>query len=310
MKAVRYHSYGDSGVLAHEDAEKPRAAAGQVVLQVAGTSFNFLDIAIRSGFVRELAPIEFPHTPGLDVSGTVAEIGEGVSGWNLGDPAIAVLPPEAPGAAAEYVAAEAASLAPAPRTVPLPDAAALPIAALTAWQSLFEFAKLQAGQRLLINGAGGGVGGHAVRLAKRAEAHVTATAGPRSRDRVEAAGADRIVDYTRTPVQDALAGERFDVVLHLVRNGPEETAALVDLVADGGVLASTTTPGPREPGRGVRVEQVRMRWDAAQLAELAALVDAGELAVEVAERLPLTAIADVHDRAAAGRLLGKTVLTP
>lgn len=310
MKAVRYHSYGDSDVLAHEETEKPEAAAGQVVLRVAGTSFNFLDIAIRAGLVRDLAPIEFPHIPGLDVSGTVAELGEGVSDWSIGDAAIAVLPAGAPGAAAEYVAVEAAALAPAPATVPLADASALPIAGLTAWQTLFEYVQLEAGQRLLVNGAGGGVGGHVIRLAKRAGAHVTATASPRSGERVRAAGADRTVDYTRTPVHEALAAERFDVVIHLVRNSPEETASLVDLIADGGVFASTATPGPQDPGRGVRVEQVRMRWDAAQLAELAALVDAGALAVEVAERLPLTALAAVHDRAMAGKLLGKTVLTP
>ncbi|MFC7616412.1 zinc-binding dehydrogenase [Actinokineospora soli] len=107
---------------------------------------------------------------------------------------------------------------------------------------------------------------------------------------------------------EALAGERFDVVLHLVRNSPEETAALVGLVADGGVFASATTPGPDDPR--VRVERVFVRSDAAQLAQLVALVDAGELVVEVAERRPLADLAAVHDEAVAGKLPGKVVLTP
>jgi NADPH:quinone reductase-like Zn-dependent oxidoreductase len=100
------------------------------------------------------------------------------------------------------------------------------------------------------------------------------------------------------------------VVLHLVRNSPEETAQLVDLVADSGAFVSTTTPGPAEIGRGVRTEQVGVRTDAAQLAELVARVDAGDLRIAVAERRPLTDLAAVHDEAVAGRLAGKTVLIP
>src|SRR5690606_26182869 len=179
--------------------------------------------------------------------------------------------------AAEYVAAPAGVLAAAPRSVDLADAAALPSVALTAWQSLFEHAALRAGQTLLINGAGGGVGGYAVQLAKRAGVTVTATAGARSRARVQAYGADHIVDYTATPLPEAVAGQRFDVVLNLVRTSPEETAALVGLVADGGAFVSTTVPAPEDTGRGVRTVQVFARSDAAQLAELVKRVDAGEL---------------------------------
>ena len=118
-----------------------------------------------------------------------------------------------------------------------------------------------------------------------------------------------------TPILEAVAGQRFDVVLHLVLNlaptAAEETARLVDhLVADGGVFVSTTTPGPEDAGRGVRTEQVSVRGDAAQLAELVARVDAGDLKIEVAQRRPLTDLAAVHDDAVAGRLPGKTVLVP
>jgi len=138
---------------------------------------------------------------------------------------------------------------------------------------------------------------------------VTATASARSLDRLRSYGADRVVDYTATPVLQAVAGQQLDVVLNLVRTSPEETAQLVGPVADGGAFVSTTTPGPEDAGRGVRTVRVFARSDAAQLAELVNRVDAGDLQIEVAARRPLTDLAAVHDEAAAGRLAGKTVLT-
>lgn len=310
MKAVRYHSYGDSDVLVYEEADRPVAGPGQVVVQVAGTSFNPVDAAIRAGFLQQVFPVAFPHIPNFDVAGVIAEVGEGVSGWSVGDAVVAFLPMTAPGAAAEYVAAPAEVLAAAPRTVELADAAALPSAGLAAWQALFEHAEVKAGQSVLINGAGGAVGGYAVQFAAQAGATVTATASARSLDRIRSYRADRIVDYTATPLLQAVAGQHFDVVLNLVPTSPEETAQLVGLVADGGAFVSTTTPGPEDAGRGVRTVRVFVRSDATQLAELVARIDAGVLQIEVAERRPLTDLAAVHDEAAAGRLSGKTVLIP
>jgi NADPH:quinone reductase-like Zn-dependent oxidoreductase len=310
MKAVRYHSYGDSGVLVYENADRPAAGAGQVVVKVAGSAFNPVDVAIRAGFLAEVFPVTFPHIPNFDVAGVITEVGEGVSGWSAGDAVVGFLPMTAPGAAAEYVAASADVLAAAPQTMELADAAALPSSGLTAWQSLFEQAGLQAGQSVLINGAGGAVGGYAVQLAKQAGATVTATASARSIGRVRSYGADRIIDYSVTPLLPAVAGQRFDVVLNLVRTSPEETAALADLTADGGAFVSTTTPGPDDAGRGVATVQVFARGDAAQLADLVARVDAGDLRVDVAERRPLADLPVVHDQAAAGQLPGKTVLIP
>lgn len=317
MKAMRYRSYGDSDVLVYEDADRPAAGAGQVVVQVAGTAFNLLDAAIRGGLLQEAFPVALPHVPNYDLSGVITEVGEGVRGWNVGDAVVALLPPVAPGAAAEYVAVPAEALATAPRTGELADAAALPSVGLAAWQSLFEHADLKAGQSVLIDGAGGAVGGYAVQLAAQAGATVTAVASARSIDRLRSYGADRIVDYTATPIAQALAGQRFDVVLHLAPTrpdltptSPEEIAQLVDLIADGGVFISTTTPGPEDAGRGVRTVRIFVRSDAAQLAELVARVDAGGLKIHVAERRPLTDLAAVHAQAAAGRLAGKTVLVP
>ncbi|MGJ6961616.1 NADP-dependent oxidoreductase [Streptosporangium sp. G11] len=310
MKAVRYHRYGDSDVLAHEEAPRPVAGAGQVVVKVAGTSFNPVEVAIRAGYLGQVFPLVFPHVPGIDVAGTVAEVGEGVTGWRAGDAVVAFLPMNADGAAAEYVAVPGEVLAAAPRTVELADAAALPAVGLTAWQALFDHAALNAGQSVLINGAGGAVGGYAVQLAAQAGALVTATASARSADRVRGHGADRVVDYTATPLARAVAGQRFDVVLNLVATSPEETAVLVDLVADGGVFVSTTTPGVEDAGREVRAVRVFARSDAAQLAELVNRVDAGRLRIDVAARRPLADLAAVHDEAVSGRLAGKTVLTP
>lgn len=310
MKAMRYHSHGDSGVLAYEDADRPVAGAGQVVVRVAGAGFNPLDVAIRGGFVQEVFPVAFPHIPNYDVAGVIAEVGEGVSGWSAGDAVVAFLPITEPGAAAEFVAVPAGALAAAPRTADLADAAALPSAGLTAWQVLFDHAGMKPGQSVLINGAGGAVGGYFVQLAKQAGVIMTATGSARSIDRLRSYGADRIIDYTATPLPQAVAGQQFDVVLNLVRTGPEETAQLVDLVADGGAFVTTTFSGPEEAGRGVRTVQVFVRSDAAQLAELVARVDAGDLKIDVAERRPLTDLAAVHDEAVAGRLAGKIVLIP
>jgi NADPH:quinone reductase-like Zn-dependent oxidoreductase len=309
MKAVRYHSYGDSGVLVYEEAERPVAGSGQVVVRVAGAAFNPVDVAIRAGFMQQVFPVAFPHIPNFDVAGVIAEVGEGVSGWSAGDAVVAFLPMTAPGAAAEYVAVQAELLAAAPRTGELADAAALPSAGLTAWQALFEHGGLQAGHSALINGAGGAVGGYAIQLAKSAGATVTATGSARSAERVRSYGADRIVDYTATPLLQAVAGQRFDVVLNLVRTSPEETAALADLAVDGGVFVITTGPAA-DPGRGVRAVQMFARSDAAQLGELGARVDAGELKIDVAQRRPLADLAAVHDQAAAGELPGKTILIP
>lgn len=318
MKAMRYHSYGGSDVLVSEaEVDRPVAGPGQVVLRVAGTAFNLLDAAIRAGLLQEVFPVALPHVPNYDVAGVITEVGADVTGWGVGDTVVAFLPPIAPGAAAEYVAVPAEVLAAAPRAGALADAAALPSVGLAAWQALFEHAGLKAGQSILIDGAGSAVGGYAVQLAEQAGATVTATAGARSRDRIRSYGADRIIDYAAAPVPQSLAGQRFDVVLHLaptsadlVPTSPEEIARLVDLVADGGAFVSTTTSGPEDAGRGVRTVRIFTRSDPAQLAELVARVDAGDLKIDVAERRPLTDLAAVHDQAATGRLSGKTVLIP
>jgi NADPH:quinone reductase-like Zn-dependent oxidoreductase len=311
MKAVRFHDYGTPDVLRYEDVEQPVPGAGQVRIRVAATSFNSVDGTIRGGFMRGPIPVELPHTPGIDVAGTVDALGDGVDGLQVGDAVVGFLPMDGDGAAAEYVLAPAEVLTPAPGNVPLADAAALPLVGLTAWQALFDHGELRSGQRVLINGAGGAVGGYAVQLAKGAGAHVIATASPRSGDAVKSAGADEVVDHTTTGVTAAVT-EPVDLVLNLAPVDPAELAALVTLVRPGGVVVNTTVwmPAPADEERGVRGIDLFVRSDAGQLAKLVALVDRGELRVEVAERVPLPELPALHARAAEGAVHGKVVVVP
>ncbi|MFI6076436.1 NADP-dependent oxidoreductase [Actinoplanes sp. NPDC051343] len=243
------------------------------------------------------------------MSGTIAELGEGVGGFQVGDRVVGFLPMADDGAAAEYVVAPAEILAPAPTSVPLVDAAALPTVGLTAWQALFDHAKLAAGQRVLINGAGGAVGGYAVQLAKNAGAYVIATAGPHSADRAKAAGADEIIDHTTTTAVTS-ATAPVDVALNLAPIEPAQLAALLDLVRADGVLVNTTVwmPAPSDEQRGVRGIDLFVRSDAAQLAQLVTLIDSGRLRVDVDQRVPLAELPAVHAQAAAGALHGKAVI--
>ncbi|GAB7045306.1 NADP-dependent oxidoreductase [Catenuloplanes indicus] len=304
MKAMRFHEYGDPSVLRLEDVKRPVPGPGQVRIRVAATSFNGVDANIRAGYMRGPIPVALPHTPGSDVAGTVDALGEGVDRFAAGDAVIGFLGLVAVGASAEYVLAPAGILAPAPASIPLADAAALPVAGLTAWQALFDHAKLTAGQRVLINGAGGAVGAYAVQLAKGAGAYVIGVTGPRSADRARAAGADEVLDRDAGAVT-----EPVDAVLNLAPVTPDRLAALVPHIVDGGVLVNTTVwmPAPSDEARGVRGIDLFVRGDAAQLAGLAARVDAGELTVDVARRVPLAGLATVH--AEPGAVSGKTVIT-
>jgi NADPH:quinone reductase-like Zn-dependent oxidoreductase len=182
---------------------------------------------------------------------------------------------------------------------------------LTAWQALFDHGKLTSGQRVLVNGAGGAVGGYAVQLARWAGAHVIATASPRSSERAKTYGADEVIDHTTTEVSEAVT-EPVDVVLNLAPVDPAQLAALVTLIRPGGVLVNTTVwmPAPSDEERGVRGIDLFVRSDAGQLSQLVGLIDSGELRVDVAERATLAELPAIHARAAAGALPGKVVIVP
>jgi NADPH:quinone reductase-like Zn-dependent oxidoreductase len=311
VKAVRFHEYGSPEVLRYEDVEQPVPGAGEVRLRVAASAFNLVDDGIRGGYLQGPFPVVLPHIPGIEVAGTVDALGDGVDGLRVGDEVVGFLPMVADGAAAEYVVAPAEVLTTAPRTLPLADAAAMPMVGLTAWQALFDDAKLTAGQRVLINGAGGAVGGYAVQLAKHAGAHVVATGSPRTAERLRAEGADEVVDHTTTDVTAAI-GEPVDVLLNLASISPEQLSALVGLVRAGGVVVNTVpqTPAPADEARDVRAVDVFVRSDTDQLSRLVAMVDRGQLRVDVARRVALSDLSTVHAEASAGTLRGKVIVLP
>jgi len=309
MKAVRFHEFGSPDVLRYEEADRPVAGEGEVLVRVAGSAFNPADTGIRSGTLP--FPVALPHVPGYDVSGIIDAVGEGVTNFQIGDAVVGFIPMTDSGSAAEYVVAPARVLTAAPSNIDLADAAALPSVALTAWQALFDEGGLTEGQRLLIIGAGGAVGGYAIQLAKRAGAYVIATASSRSNHSVTAAGADEVINHSSTTVLDSVT-EPVDMLLNLAPISLEEFTALVALVRDGGIVVATTawmaTPG--DETRGVRTAGVFVRADVDELAKLVGLVDSGELTVDVTQRVPLSELPSIHAKAAAGELRGKVVAVP
>lgn len=309
MKAVRFHTTGAADVLQYEDVEQPTPGPGEVLVRIAGSAFNPADGGMRGGLLP--IPITLPHTPGYDVSGTVEALGDGVDGRTLGERVVGFLPMTGDGGAAQYAVAPAESFVLAPTSSPLEDAAGLPSVGLTASQALFEAGGLKSGQRVLINGAGGPVGGYAVQLASRAGAYVIATASPRSATTVEANGADEVIDHTVTTVVESLA-EPVDMLLNLAPITPDEFEAMATLVRDGGIVVSTTpmVETPHDDTRGVRGVTVYVHPDSDTLARLVGLIDAGDLRVDIAAHVPLRELPALHERADAGQVHGKVIVIP
>lgn len=309
MKAVRFHEYGAPDVLIDEDIERPDPGAGEVRVRVAATSFNPVDANIRAGLMQGPIPVVLPHTPGRDVAGTVDALGADVTQFEVGDRVVGFLPMLADGASADYALAPAEILTAAPTSIPLIDAAALPVVGLTAWQAVFEHARLVAGQRVLVNGASGAVGDYVVQLSAAAGAHVIATATERNIDKVTTAGADEVIDYTTADVISSVT-EPVDVLFNFAPIDPDTFQAMVGIVRPGGVVVSTTVwmPAPGDEARSVRAIDMFVRSDAEQLSELVDRVDRGALRVDVAERVPLADLSALHARAADGGVSGKVVV--
>lgn len=307
MRAARIHDYGDVSTIRIEETPVPSLGDGEVLIEVAGYSFNPGEANLRAGSLREIFNLEFPYTLGHDVAGTLVDIGRNVTSLHTGQHVIGRL--DGGGAAAEFAAAPAEVLAAAPETVPLADAAAIPIAGLTAWQAVFEHAQVSAGQDVLINGAGGGVGLFATQLAKVADARVAATASPRSRDRVRELGADQIIDYTTSPVAAAPIAP-VDVLLNLIPLDPEAIDGLVQVVRPGGIIVSITEEVPVSAGSQIRSMRMNARNEVSHLESLVDLVDDGRLVVTPTERLPLSDLPEIHARSERGQISGKVVFIP
>jgi NADPH:quinone reductase-like Zn-dependent oxidoreductase len=298
MHAVLIHQTGDSDVLSLEETERPEPGAGEVLIRVHAASVNPLDWKIRRG----LRPRELPVVLGNDVSGTVES--SRAEEFAAGDEVFGFA---ASGGYAEFATARAEAIVKKPDGVSHEQAAALPVAGLTAWQALFDRGGLQRGQTALIAGAAGGVGHLAVQFATHAGACAIGTGSARNRDFVLGLGAAEFVDYTSQDVAATVSG--VDVAFDTV--GGDTTQSLLDTLREGGTLITIANAPPEQAAaeRGVRAELLVMSPSSAQLAQIAALVAAGEVRVEIAETIPLAEVRRAHALSEAGHTRGKLVLT-
>ncbi len=308
MKAARFHTYGGAEVLQVEDAPRPEAGPGEVLIKVAAAGVNPLDWKIREGYLQGFLPLTLPFTPGVDVAGTVAALGEGVTDLAVGDAVYGTLPMNRNGSYAEYATAPAALLVPKPTSLSFAEAAALPVATLTAW-SVLQTAGFKAGQSVLIHAAAGGVGSAAVQLAKAWGAgRIVGTASARNADYVRALGADEVIDYHTTPFENSAP---VDIVLDAV--GGEVRARSWQVLRDGGALVSITSDPITVPAeaaaRGVRGAGAGMQGAIGRLREVSDLVATGELRPLVEREFPLAEARQALELSQNGPVRGKVVLT-
>lgn len=309
MKAIRYHEFGSAAVLLEEEVDSPMPASGEVLVRVVATSFNPVDDHIRLGVLAEVIPTPLPITPGLDVAGTVIELGDGVDTFGVGDAVIGMFPLDAHGGAAEYAVIDEGHLTAAPTTLPLADAAALPLTGLAARQAAVELGQVSAGQTVLVNGAGGAVGSIVVQLADDAGATVTAVDGAQHAERLRAHGAANVVGPLDLNAGPGAIGGPFDVVVNHVRLSEDDLAKLTAFVADGGIAVSSAGAIPTDENRSTRAANVWVTPSGANLADMVARLDDGRIRLNVVDRRPLNQLRAVHEDAAAGTLSGKTVIT-
>ncbi|GAA1305833.1 NADP-dependent oxidoreductase [Saccharothrix xinjiangensis] len=313
MRAVVQDVFGGPDVLRVADVPRPAPLPTEVLVRVVSAGVNPVDHKTRGGGGMAGVLGEPPFTVGWDVSGVVEEVGFGVHTLEVGDEVYG-MPwfPRAAGGYAEYVTAPSRQFARKPGTVDHDAAAAVPLAALTAWQVLVDAAGVRAGQRVLVHAAAGGVGHFAVQLAKHLGAHVIGTARADKHDWLRRIGADEVVDYTATRFEDAVRD--VDVVVDLVGDEVDGTSTRsLAALAPGGLLVAVPSgvspelvAAARE--RGVRARPFLVEPDGAALARLARLIDEGVVEVEVAEVLPLEQAARAHELMAGGRVRGKVVL--
>ncbi len=298
MQAVLIHETGGPDVLHYEEADRPEPGDGEVLIRVKAASVNPTDWKARRG-LSEPRP---PAVLGKDVSGTVER--SRADGFAEGDDVFGYV---AAGGYAEFAIASASTIAKKPAGLSHEQAAAIPVAGMTAWQALFDRGGLERGQTALIAGAAGGVGHLAVQFAKLAGARVIGTGSSRNRDFVLGLGADEYVDYTEQDVGQAVSG--VDVAFDTV--GGDTTQSLVPTVRGGGILVTIANAPPEEAARarGVRAELLVMSPSSEQLARIAELVAAGEVRVEISEVLPLTEVQQAHELSESGHTRGKIVLT-
>jgi NADPH:quinone reductase-like Zn-dependent oxidoreductase len=306
MKAVCIYSYGGPEVLAYEDIPCPHPGGGEVVVRIHAAGINPVDWKIREGHLKEQLHPTFPLVLGWDLSGVVEAVGSGTARLKVGDEVFSRPDISRDGAYAEFIAIRESEVALKPKSIDHLHASALPLAGLTAWQSLFDAAGLSAGQRVLIQAAAGGVGHIAVQLAKWKGAHVIGTAAERNHDFLRELGVDQVVDYDTERFEDVV--QPVDVVLDLMGGEIQERSWKV--LKPGGILVSTVSPPKAETAaaHGVRQAFVFTQPNAVQLAEIARLADAEKLKVIVETILPLSDATRGQELSQRGHGRGKIVL--
>ncbi|MFI7004453.1 NADP-dependent oxidoreductase [Nocardia sp. NPDC050175] len=309
MLAIAQDSFGGSDVLKVVEVRRPEPGPAEVLVRVRAIGVNPTDLWHRAS--GGLAGGETPIRLGWDVSGVVEAIGPGVTLFEPGDEVFG-LPrhPQPAGTYAQYVTSPARHLVRKPSELSHVEAAALPLAALTAWQALVDTAGVRPGQRVLIHAAAGGVGHLAVQLAKARGAYVIGTARSAKHDFVRGLGADEVIDYTQ--VDFATVAHDIDVVLDTI--GGEYGPRSLTTLRAGGVLVSLASPAEAylaDEARplGLRATFLIVEADRAGMQQIVALVETGRLRPQIDTILPLELAAEAHELSQSGRIAGKIVLT-
>jgi NADPH2:quinone reductase len=312
MRRVVYDRFGDVKVLRVEQTKVSRPGADSVLVRVAGAGLNPIDWKTRKGLGFAARQIEnhLPWTPGYDIAGEVVAVGDDVTTLAPGDRVMGMIGfPGGGGAYSEYVVTPAADLAIVPEELDLVAAGALPLAALTAWQALFEVAKLEAGQKVLIHAGAGGVGHFAVQFARERGAHVIATASDANRDFLAGLGVHEVIDYHTTRVEEECFG--LDVVLDLI--GGDVGKRSLHTLSEHGVLVTIPTVTADEiiteaEAMGLRAHGMTVRPDVFHLEEIAELIEDGDVRIHIEQAFPLDQVQQAHLTLQGGHVRGKLVL--
>jgi len=292
--------------LQYEDAPRPEPKEDEILIRVMSAGVNPVDAAICSGHMNRFLGDKLPLIPGMDAAGVVEKTGAKITKFKKGDPVYAYLSFKEQGGYAEFAIAREGEMALKPKAITFDDAAAVPLAATTAWQALIDTAKLEKGQTVLIHGGSGGVGHFAVQIAKARGAKVIATASTPNQDLLKELGVDQAIDYTTTKFEDVV--KDVDVVLDAVRG--DTLARSYGVVKKGGIIVSITgQPDQAELDKhGIRGSFLMAHPDAKVLEELAKLIDAKKVKPVVPQVLPLAEAAKAHEQIATHHTRGKIVL--
>lgn len=303
MCAVRFHDYGPPEVLVVDQVPRPMPGEREVCVRVHAAGVNPIDWKFRAGYLKEFMPVQLPFTPGYDLAGTVEAVGPGVTAFAPGEAVFG----RGAGSYAEYAIAPVTALARKPASITFEEAATIPIGGVTSWAGLFDAAGLESGQRLLVQGAAGGTGSYAVQLGRWKGAYVIGTASTRNLDAVRALGAQEVVDYTTTSVEQVVSG--VDVVFETV--GGETTEQSWQLLKPGGILIAVAGMADEEAARqhGVRTSGVQAPPDISGiLRQIAELIESGVVRAEVGTVFPLDEVVQAHTLSETGHGRGRIVL--